>query len=166
MSRWNWAGRDRTHASIRGTKTPLWGQMIALLILVAGGAALGAAILWAKSRPAPDLAADVEGRLRSSGLEGDRGSCPSAPQTGSRRPEALAAGGPRGGSPGPDQSAIAIYSRLILEDMDAEDLYLLGRALEPNRKGRTRLQDLREGPAREPRSSGDARSAGPALPAE
>jgi tetratricopeptide (TPR) repeat protein len=28
-----------------------------------------------------------------------------------------------------DQSAIAIYSRLILEDMDAEDLYLLGRAL-------------------------------------
>ena len=28
-----------------------------------------------------------------------------------------------------DQAAIAIYCRLILEDMDAEDLYLLGRAL-------------------------------------
>ena len=28
-----------------------------------------------------------------------------------------------------DQTAIAIYSRLILEDMDAEDLYLLGTAL-------------------------------------
>src|SRR5947209_5887798 len=28
-----------------------------------------------------------------------------------------------------DDSAIAIYSRLILEDMDVEDLYLLGRAL-------------------------------------
>ena len=41
-----------------------------------------------------------------------------------------------------DQTAIAIYSRLILEDMDAEDLYLLGRAPESDRKARARLQDL------------------------
>ena len=36
-----------------------------------------------------------------------------------------------------DETAIAIYSQLILEDMDAEDLYLLGRAL-----GRTGKADL------------------------
>ena len=36
-----------------------------------------------------------------------------------------------------DQAVIAIYSRLILEDQDAEDLFLLGRAL--NRTGQSDL---------------------------
>ncbi len=112
-------------------------RILALLIvavILAGG---GAAILWGKTRLAPDLAA--EARAAYARQDWKRTEL-LARQHLKQVPDdlkALQLAARAVAHQDRDQPAIAIYSRLILEDMDAEDLYLLGRAL--NRTGKVNL---------------------------
>jgi tetratricopeptide (TPR) repeat protein len=103
----------------------LAGIMIVTVILVGGCAA----VLWAKTWLVPDL--DVEARAayarrdwkgtellarkRLKQLPDDRKAMQMAARAAARQNR--------------DETAMAIYSQLILEEMDAEDLYLMGRAL-------------------------------------
>jgi tetratricopeptide (TPR) repeat protein len=89
----------------------------------------GAAILWGKTRHVPDLVKAANAAYsrgdwaRTDALARQR--LKQAPDD----PKALQLAARAAAHQARDPQAIAIYSRLILEDMDAEDLFLLGRAL-------------------------------------
>ncbi len=106
------------------------GLVIMAAILVGGGVV----IIWGKTRVVPDLAA--EARAASARQDWKRTEflarmllkkSPDDP-TGLQLAARAAARQDR------DQTAIAIYSRLMVEAVDAEDLFLLGRALSRDRK--------------------------------
>ena len=97
----------------------------ATVILIGGGAA----ILWGKSRLVP-----TSQPKRGPPMHVKTGRGPSSwPVNDSRRfpttPKAAQMAARAAAQQDRDQAAIAIYSRLILEDMDTEDLFLLGRSL-------------------------------------
>ena len=107
------------------------GVMIVAVILVGGGAA----ILWGKTRLVPDLAAEARAAYARQDWKGTELLARQRLKQVPDDPKASQLAARAAAHQDRDQAAIAIYSRLILEDMDAEDLYLLGRALESNRKG-------------------------------
>src|SRR5580658_780814 len=107
--------------------------MIVAVILVGGGAA----ILWGKTRPVPDLAAEARAAYARQDWKGTELLARQRLKQVPDDPKALQLGARAAAQQDRDQSAIAIYSQLILEDMDAEDLYLLGRAL--SRTGKVEL---------------------------
>src|SRR5579883_2894923 len=99
------------------------------------GAGLG--IRWGKSRLFPGFAARASSAIA-------RGDWDEAARLSRERlkkvpddPTALRLAARAAAHQDHDQTAIAIYCRLVLEDLDAEDLYLLGRAL--SRTGKDEL---------------------------
>jgi tetratricopeptide (TPR) repeat protein len=112
-------------------QNPRLSVILAVTFILVGGAA---AILWGKSLLVPDLIAEATAaygrqdwmgtellaRKRLKHVPDDSKASQLAARAAARQDR--------------DQAAIAIYSRLILEQMDAEDLFLLGRALNRTRK--------------------------------
>jgi tetratricopeptide (TPR) repeat protein len=99
--------------------------MTVTVILVGGGAA----ILWGKTRLIPDLAAEARVAYARHDWKGTELLARKRLKQLPDDPPALQLAARAAARQDRDETAIAIYSRLILEDMDAEDLYLLGRAL-------------------------------------
>jgi len=99
--------------------------MTVVVILVGGGAAL----LWGKTRPVPDLAAEARAAYARRDWKGTELLARQQLKQVPNDQKALQLAARAAAHEDRDQTAIAIYSGLILEDMDAEDLYLLGRAL-------------------------------------
>jgi len=99
--------------------------MIVAVVLVGGGAA----ILWGKTRLVPDLAAQARAAYARQDWKGTELLARKRLKQVPDDPKALQLAARAAAHQDRDQTAIAIYSQLILEDMDAEDLYLLGRAL-------------------------------------
>ena len=118
-------GGDRRHASLRETNPSHRGLLIVAVILVGGGAA----ILWGKTRLVPDLAAEARAAYARQDWKGTELLARKRLKQVPDDPKALQLAARAAARQDRDQTAIAIYSQLILEDMDAEDLYLLGRAL-------------------------------------
>ena len=105
--------------------------LIIVVVILAGGSA---AILRGKTWRVPDLTAEAEAAYSRRDWE-------RADQLARKRlkqvpddPRALQVAARTASHQDRDQLAIAIYSRLFVEAVDAEDLYLLGRAL--NRTGK------------------------------
>jgi tetratricopeptide (TPR) repeat protein len=99
--------------------------MIMMVILVGGGAA----VFWGKNRLVPDLAAEAQAAYARQDWKGTellvRQRLKQVPDD----PKALQLGARAAAHLDRDQSAIAIYSRLVVADMDPVDFRLLGRAL-------------------------------------
>jgi cytochrome c-type biogenesis protein CcmH/NrfG len=100
--------------------------LMIVAVILGGGVA---AILWAKTRRVPDLVAQADAAYsRRDWARADqlaRKRLKQAPDD----PKALQLAARAAAQQDRDAMAIAIYSRLFLEAVDAEDLFLLGRAL-------------------------------------
>jgi cytochrome c-type biogenesis protein CcmH/NrfG len=103
----------------------LVGIMSMTVILVGGGAAF----LWGKTRLAPDLAAEARAAYARQDWKGTELLARQRLKEVPDDPKASQMAARAAAQQDRDQAAIAIYSRLILENMETEDLFLLGRSL-------------------------------------
>jgi cytochrome c-type biogenesis protein CcmH/NrfG len=101
------------------------GLVIVAVILVGGGAA----VLWGKPRLIPDLAVEARAAYARRDWKGTELLARKRLQQSPEDPTALQLAARAAAQQDRDQAAIAIYSRLLLENVDVEDLFLLGRAL-------------------------------------
>src|SRR5438874_1538069 len=101
------------------------GLMIMAAILVGGGVA----ILWGKTRQVRDLAAEARAASARQDWKRTEFLARKLLKHFPDDPTALQLAARAAARQDRDQTAIAIYSRLLVESVDAEDLFLLGRAL-------------------------------------
>jgi tetratricopeptide (TPR) repeat protein len=111
----------------------LLGVMIVTVTLVGGGAA----ILWGKTRVVQDLVAQARAAYARQDWKGTELLARQRLKQLADDPTALQFAARAAAQQDRDETAIAIYSRLLIEAMDAEDLFLLGRAL--SRTGKVEL---------------------------
>jgi cytochrome c-type biogenesis protein CcmH/NrfG len=112
-------------------------RILRLTIVVVILVGVAAGLLWGKRRLVPDLAAEARAALARRDWKGTERLARQRLKQAPGDPQALQLAARAAAFQDRDQAAIDIYSRLILEDMDAEDLYLLGRAL--GRTGKVEL---------------------------
>ncbi len=107
-------------------RNPRLSAIMTVTVILVGG---GAAILWAKARLVPDLAAEARAAYARQDWKGTELLARQRLKEVPDDPKASQLAARAAAQQDRDQAAIAIYSRLILENMETEDLFLLGRSL-------------------------------------